>query len=136
VISEADLAGVYGVPVKRLNERVKRNARRFPADFVFRLTRQEAATVLRSRSQNATLKRGQNVKYLSFAFTEHGAIQAAKVIESTTAAEMGVAIVRAFARIRQLVVNNKAIAAQLAELDAASAGTTINSPLSSRRSAN
>jgi hypothetical protein len=132
VMLDADLARLYGVPVKRLNEQVKRNARRFPEDFVFRLTREEAEAVLRSRSQNATLKPGPSLRsqnatskigrggrrYLPYAFTEHGAIQAANVVNSTTAAEMGVAVVRAFVRLRQLVVNHKAIAAKLAELDA------------------
>src|SRR5712692_6758904 len=74
VILDTDLALIYGVPTKRLNEQVKRNAHRFPADFMFRLTAEEAAGWLRSKSQIATLKRGQNIKHLPCAFTEHGAI--------------------------------------------------------------
>ena len=74
VILAADLAKLYGVTTKRLNEQVKRNPERFPADFMFQLTRQEAESVRRSRSQFATLKRGQNIKYPPNAFTEHGAI--------------------------------------------------------------
>ena len=117
VLLDADLAGLYGVPTKRLNEQVKRNARRFPEDFVFRLTAAEAEAVLRSRSQIATLKRGQNIKYLPFAFTEHGAIQASNVISTPAAEEMGVMVVRAFVRLRMLLVNHKALSAKLAELD-------------------
>ena len=64
VILDTDLAAIYGVTTKRLNEQVKRNVRRFPPDFLFKLTRGEAEAVLRSRSQNATLKRGQNIKFL------------------------------------------------------------------------
>jgi len=74
VILDADLARIYGVPTKALNQAVKRNAGRFPEDFLFRLTAQEAAECPRSRSQIVTLKRGQNIKYLPYAFTEHGAI--------------------------------------------------------------
>ena len=79
---DADLARFHGVSPKRLNEQVGRNRRRFPDDFMFQLTREEAEAVRRSRSQNATLKRGQNVKHLPYAFTEHGAIQATNVIRS------------------------------------------------------
>ena len=90
VLLDADLARVYGVPTKRLNEQVKRNTRRFPEDFVFQLTREETNELARLRSQNATLKKGQNIKHLPYAFTEHGAIQAANVLSSEAAIEMGV----------------------------------------------
>lgn len=90
VILDADLAAIYGVTTKRLNEQVKRNARRFPADFLFRLNREEAETVMRSRSQIATLKRGQNVKFLPYAFTENGAVMAANVLNSPQAVRMSV----------------------------------------------
>jgi hypothetical protein len=73
-ILDFDLARIYGVPTKRLNEQAKRNGRRFPPDFRFRLTALEVAECPRSRSQIATLKRGQNIKHLPYAFTEHGAI--------------------------------------------------------------
>ena len=72
VLLDRDLALVYGVSVKRLNEAVKRNRARFPSDFMFQLTWEEAD---RSRSQIATLKRGQNIKYLPYAFTEHGSVK-------------------------------------------------------------
>jgi hypothetical protein len=117
VVLDRDLATLYSVTTKRLNEQVRRNARKFPEDFMFQLTKDEAGQVLASRSQNATLKRGQNVKYLPYAFTEHGAIQAANVLNSDAATEMSVYVVRAFIQLRQLVVNHKALAAKLAELD-------------------
>jgi hypothetical protein len=76
VILAPDLASLYGMPTKALNQAVKRNADRFPVDFMFRLTLAEAEDMQRSRSQIVTLKRGQNIKYLPAAFTEHGAIMA------------------------------------------------------------
>ncbi|MBI3292257.1 MAG: ORF6N domain-containing protein [Elusimicrobia bacterium] len=117
VLLDADLARLYGVPTKRLNEQVKRNGRKFPEDFVLRLTRDEAKAVLRSRSQYATLKRGQNIKYLPYAFTEHGAIQAANVLNSDTAIEMSVHVVRAFVRLRQWLGSQRVLAVKLSELE-------------------
>ncbi len=122
VLLDADLAHLYGVPTKRLNEQVRRNARRFPEDFVFQLTREEAETIQRPRSQNATLKKGMNIKHLPLAFTEHGAIQAANVLNSDAAIEMGVHVVRAFVRLRQWLVTQKAFAEQLQQLEARVAG--------------
>jgi hypothetical protein len=85
VILAPDLAAIYGVPTKAFNQAVKRNAERFPADFMFRLTLDEAEAVRRSRSQIVTLKQGQNVKYPPYAFTEHGALMAATVLNSPRA---------------------------------------------------
>ena len=79
VILSADLARIYGVPTKVLNQAIRRNAERFPHDFVLRISRAEADRIGRSRSQSVTLKRGSNVKYAPLAFTEHGAIMAATV---------------------------------------------------------
>jgi hypothetical protein len=132
VLLDADLAELYGVSTKRLNEQVKRNARKFPEDFVFQLTREEMDAIRRAQQQDPALKghavnRSQNAtgsqrhrdpRFLPYAFTEHGAIQAANVLNSETATTMSVAVVRAFVRLRQLVVNHKALAAKLAELDA------------------
>jgi len=103
VILDADLAAIYGVTAKRLNEQVKRNARRFPADFLFRLNPREAAELLRSRSQIATLKRGHNIKHLPFAFTETGAVMAANVLRSPRAVRLSVFVVRAFIQMRALL---------------------------------
>ena len=116
IILDRDLAAIYGVTTKRLNEQVKRNADRFPEDFVFQLTLEEAEL---SRSQFATLKagRGQNIKYRPYAFTEHGAIQAANVLNSPRAIAMGVYVVRAFVRLRGLLASNAALARKLDELE-------------------
>ena len=93
VILDSDLAALYGVPVKRLNEQVRRNKERFPEHFVFQLTENERLSL---RSQNATLKRGQHRKYLPYVFTEHGAIMAATVLNSPQAIKMSIAVVTAF----------------------------------------
>ena len=82
VILDSDLATIYGVETRSLNQAVKRNRNRFPGDFLFQLNLKEAREVRRSRSQNVTLKRGQNIKYLPYAFTEHGAVMAANVLNS------------------------------------------------------
>ena len=116
MILDRDLAAIYGVTTGRLNEAVKRNAKRFPEDFMFQLTREEAE---RSRSQIATLNsgRGRNIKYLPHVFTEHGAIQAANVLNSARAVEMGVYVVRAFVKLREFLVSNAALARKLDELE-------------------
>jgi hypothetical protein len=117
VILDADLAFIYGVPTKRLNEQIKRNTDRFPPDFLFQLTKEEAETELRSRSQFATLKRGMNIKYLPYAFTENGAIMAANVLNSPEAVRMSVFVVRAFVQMRDLLGGTKDLARQLADLE-------------------
>jgi ORF6N domain len=85
VMLDRDLAQIYGVATRVFNQAVKRNKARFPEDFMFQLTRKEADSLLRSRSQNVTLKRGQNIKYLPYAFAEHDALQAANVLRSPRA---------------------------------------------------
>jgi hypothetical protein len=115
VLIDADLAELYGVPTYRLNEQIKRNPKKFPDDFVFRLTPKEKAEVIAKCDH---LRKLRFAKTLPFAFTEHGAIQAANVLNSETATTMSVAVVRAFVRLRQMIVNHKALAAKLAELDA------------------
>lgn len=89
VIFDRDLAAIYGIETRKLNQAVKRNTDRFPQDFMFQLTPEEAES---SRSRNVILNvtRGQNIKFLPFAFTEHGAIQAANVLESPRAVMMGI----------------------------------------------
>jgi len=79
VMLDRDLAKIYGVPTKAFNQAVKRNRQRFPEDFMFQLTQQEAKALQASRSQFVTLKRGQNIKYLPHAFTEYGALMAANI---------------------------------------------------------
>lgn len=116
VILDNHLAALYDVPVKRLNEQVKRNRERFPDDFMFRLTAGEVAAL---RSQNATLNpgRGQHRKYLPYAFTEHGSIMAANVLNSPRAVELSVFVVRAFLNLRRLALTHKDLADKLAELE-------------------
>jgi hypothetical protein len=116
VLLDAELAALYGVTTRRLNEQVQRNRERFPTDFMFQLTAQEAAAL---RSQFATLKRGrgQHRKYLPYAFTEHGAIMAATTLNSPRAVEMSLYVVRAFVRLRELLATNRALARKLDELE-------------------
>jgi hypothetical protein len=130
VILAGDLAAVYGVETRRLNEQVRRNAARFPADFAFQLSKQEfEQLVSRSviladgraalRSQNATLKRGQHIKFPPYAFSEHGTIMAAMVLNSPEALAMSVYVVRAFVSMREQLSANNAILRRLAEIDRA-----------------
>ena len=116
VLLDAELAALYGVSTKRFNEQVRRNCERFPADFMFRLNAEETETL---RSQNATLKggRGQHRKYLPYAFTEHGAIMAATILNSPRAVEMSVYVVRAFVKLRELLSSNRELARRFAQLE-------------------
>jgi hypothetical protein len=117
VILDRDLAGLYGVETRVLNQAVKRNARRFPPDFMFQLTLPESEAVLRSRSQSVILKRGTNIKHLPYAFTENGAIMAANVLNSPEAVRMSVFVVRAFVKMRELLGGTNDLARQLADLE-------------------
>jgi len=90
VMLDRDLAQIYGVPTKVFNQAVKRNRQRFPEDFMFRLSQEEAKTLQASRSQTVTLKRGQNIKYLPYAFTEYGALMAANILNSPRAVQMSI----------------------------------------------
>jgi hypothetical protein len=130
VILAADLAAMYGVPVKRLNEQVKRNIDRFPEDFVLQLTRAEANAISRSqfvtldgperlRSQIATSNPGRGgQRYLPYAFTEHGVIMAANLLRSEQAVKVSVYVVRAFVKLRELLSTHKELATKLNELEA------------------
>ncbi|MGC2474667.1 MAG: ORF6N domain-containing protein [Candidatus Sulfotelmatobacter sp.] len=115
VILDSDLAQLYGVPVKRLNEQVKRNRSRFPADFLFALTKAEHES-LRSQNETSKPKRGGR-RYLPQAFTEHGAIMAATVLNSKRAIEMSIFVVRAFVRMREALLTNQRVDAKLTELE-------------------
>jgi hypothetical protein len=116
IILDRELAALYGVTARALNQAVKRNPGRFPEDFMFQLTRAEAEL---SRSQSVILNagRGRNIKHLPYAFTEHGAIQAANVLRSPRAAAMGVYVVRAFVKLRLVLASHKELARKLAELE-------------------
>jgi hypothetical protein len=119
VILAGDLAKIYGVETRVLNQAIKRNRERFPEDFTFRLTRDEATGIAASRSQSVILKRGKNIKYLPYVFTEHGAIMAANVLNSPHAVRMSVYVVRAFIRLCHGVERQKEFMAKLEELERA-----------------
>jgi ORF6N domain len=116
VILDSDLAELYGVPVRQLNQQVKRNADRFPADFVFSVTAAEYEN-LRSQNVIAGSTHGGR-RYLPHAFTEHGAIMAATVLNSKRAIEMSIFVVRAFVEMRQSLVVNQHVVSKLSELEA------------------
>ena len=117
VILDTDLASLYQVPTKALNQAARRNREKFPEDLVFQLTWEEAARLPSLRSQFVTLKRGQHLKYRPFAFTEHGALMAATVLNSPRAVAMSLYILRAFVKMREDLAANAAILRRLAEID-------------------
>ena len=114
VMLDSDFAAIYQVSTKRLNEQLRRNRGRFPADFAFQLTSEELISL---RSQFATLKRQGGRRYLPWVFTEHGAIMLASVLNSDVAVQASVRVVRAFVRLRVMVTGNAALAVKLAELE-------------------
>ena len=138
VILDNDLAALYGVATKRLNEQYRRNLDRFPEDFGFQLTQEEWAALIPEtgtleapnlRSQNVTSKTGggirpqfataskRNIRYLPLAFTEHGALMAANILHSPRAVAMSVYVIRAFVKMREDLAANAAILKRLAEID-------------------
>lgn len=144
VVLDSDLAAVYGVSTKRLNEQFRRNRKRFPEDFAFQLTAEESAALtsqiatldeagssrepIRSqsatpsgrsqsmRSQIATASR-RNIRYRPWVFTEHGALQVANILRSDRAIAMSVYVIRAFIELRERIASNAAILKRLAEID-------------------
>lgn len=114
VIIDADLAEFYGVPTKRLNEQVKRNKDRFPDDFMFQLSPDEKTEVVANCDHLENLKYS---KVLPYAFTEHGAIMAAGVLNTSRAIEISVFIVRAFVKVRQMAANHKEIQRKIAQIE-------------------
>lgn len=116
VILDADLARIYGVSTKALNQAVKRNLKRFPDDFLFRLTAKEAADVNRSQFVTGSQKH-RDPRLLPYAFTENGAVMAANVLNSPEAVRMSVFVVRAFVQMRDLLGSTKELAKQLAALE-------------------
>ena len=139
VMLDADLAELYGVEARALNQAVKRNRERFPEDFVFQLSKAEAAQLKSqivtlnttdadndssqsvsssvadeaSRSQTVILKRGQNLKFLPYAFTEQGVAMLSSVLRSSRAVQVNIAIMRAFVRLRELLLTNADLARKL-----------------------
>lgn len=117
VILDAELARIYGVETRVLNQAIKRNAERFPEDFRFQLTAAEASALNRSQPVIGSQKH-RDPKSLPFAFTEHGAIMAATVLNSAQAVEMSIYVVRAFVQLRELLSSNKELAKRLDQLEA------------------
>ena len=113
VMLDRDLAEMYDVEVKRLNEAVRRNISRFPDDFMFQLTLEELENLMfqfgTSRSQIATLKngRGSNIKYLPYAFTEQGVAMLSSVLRSERAIQVNIQIIRVYTKMKQLLLDNK-----------------------------
>jgi len=114
VMFDSDLAAIYGVTTKRLNEQVRRNISRFPEDFAFRLMAEELTNL---RSQIATSSFHGGRRYRPWVFTEHGAIMLASVLNSGIAVQASVRVVRAFVRLREMVAANAQLAAKLEELE-------------------
>jgi hypothetical protein len=128
VILASDLARMYCVPVRVLNQAVRRNADRFPGDFVFQLSREETDALSRSqfvtlndgpvsKPKSARLSRGTNLKYLPYAFTEHGVIMAANLLRSSRAVKVSVFVVRAFVKLREMLSTHRELAVKLNELE-------------------
>ncbi|MEK7067641.1 MAG: ORF6N domain-containing protein [Patescibacteria group bacterium] len=124
VMLDSDLAFLYGVETKVLNQAVRRNQDRFPAEFMFQLTKEEAenlrsqiVTTNSSRSQIVTLKRGQNIKYLPYAFTEYGVVMLSSVLKNQKSIAININIVKAFIRLRELAFSYKDLARKLWELE-------------------
>ena len=127
VLLDSDLAGLYGVAVKQLNQAIKRNRKRFPGDFMFQLTWDEVAelpgqTATREssrnpRSQIVTLKPGRNIKYRPYAFTEQGVAMLSSVLHSPRAIRVNIEIMRAFVHLRQIMSAHKDLASRIDELE-------------------
>lgn len=113
---DSDIATLYGVTTKALNQAVKRNAERFPEDFMFRLLRTETEALNRSQVVTGSQKH-RDPRFAPFAFTEHGAIMAATILNSPRAVEMSVYVVRAFVRLRDILASNKELARRLDQLE-------------------
>ena len=114
VMLDSDLAKLYEVRTKNLNKAVARNAERFPEDFMFQLSKEEAEC---SRFQFGTLKRGQNIKYLPYAFTEQGVAMLSSVLNSKKAIQVNIQIIRTFYKLREMVVSNKELSRRIDELE-------------------
>ena len=118
VMIDSDLAEMYGVETRRLKEQVKRNRDRFPEDFMFELTAKEAEDF--SRSQFAILKRGYNIKYLPYVFTEHGVLMLSSILRSKQATDVNIRIMRVYSKMKELLMLNKDILLKLEKLERSS----------------
>ena len=118
VMFDNDLAKLYGVSTKQLNQQLRRNLKRFPQDFSFQLTLTEAKAIAALRSQNVTLKRGQHIKHPPHVFTEHGAIMLASVLNSRVAVQASVFVVRAFVQMRAALLEYAELSRKIDKLAA------------------
>ena len=114
VIVDADLSQFYGVPTKRLNEQVKRNKARFPNDFMFQLSAEEKSELVANCDHLEKLKYSNSLPY---AFTEHGAIMAASILNSKRAIEVSVFIVRAFVKLRRMIAEHQELSRRIAQIE-------------------
>ncbi len=114
VMFDNDLAELYGVSTGRLKEQVRRNLRRFPADFMFELTFTEEKS---SRSQNATLKRGGNIKYSPYVFTEQGVAMLSSVLNSNRAIDVNIQIMRVFTKLREMMISHTDLTQKIKDLE-------------------
>ena len=114
VMLDGDLADLYGVEVKQLKRQVRRNIDRFPADFMFELSKEEYESL---RRHLGTLKRGEHSKYLPYAFTEQGVAMLSSVLRSKRAVQVNVEIMRAFVRLREMIASHKDLARKLDALE-------------------
>ena len=117
VILDADLAKLYGVPTKVLNQALKRNRDKFPPDFLLQLTTQEMLTLNRSQIVTGSPQRHRDLRSRPFAFTEHGAIMAANILNSPQAVQMSVFVVRAFIKMRGLLTDTRELAKKLVAVE-------------------
>jgi len=117
VMMDRDLAALYGVETKVLNQAVKRNAKRFPEDFMFRLNKGEFSVLLRSQFVTLDKGRGKHIKYLPCAFTENGIAMLSSVLNSERAVSVNIQIMRTFTRLRELLASHKGLSARLNELE-------------------
>ena len=115
VMLDSDLAELYDVETKVLNQAVKRNIARFPEDFMFQLNKEEALEL--SRSQIVTLKRGQNIKYLPHVFTENGVAMLSSVLNSERAIQVNIQIMRTFTKIREMLSSHKDLRHKIEEME-------------------
>ncbi|MBF0504512.1 MAG: ORF6N domain-containing protein [Candidatus Omnitrophica bacterium] len=115
VMLDKDLAELYGVPTRVLKQQVRRNLKRFPADdFMFEFTWEEAGSL---RSQFVTLKRGEHIKYLPYAFTEQGVAMLSSVLNSDRAIEVNIQIIRVFTKLREIMASHKDLARKIEDLE-------------------
>lgn len=115
VMLDRDLALLYGVETRALNQAVRRNLDRFPEDFMFQLTKDEADEL--SRSQFVTLKQGQNIKYLPYVFTENGVAMLSSVLNSDRAVQVNIQIMRTFTRLREILMTHKDLQRKIEDME-------------------